>query len=83
MKLAIYAPVDGTFPMILAPDCIQPSLDCEHRFGQLRLVGTITLAEGIVEAIGDDISPATGNIEYLVSSETARAALEALMERAH
>lgn len=83
MKLAIYAPANTTLPMILAPECMQPSLGCEQRYGQLRLVGTVSLDDSVVQAFGESISPVTGNIEYLVNSETARAAVKALMERAH
>lgn len=83
MKLAIYAPVNAPFPMILAPECMQPSLACEQRYGQLRLVGTVNLEDSVIQAFGESISPVTGNIEYLVNSDTARAAVEALMERTH
>lgn len=83
MRLAIYAPTDRSFPLILAPECMRPSLDCERRYGHLRRVGNVELDETIVEAIAHDVSPATGSIEYVVTSETAARAVEALIERAN
>ncbi len=83
MRLAIYAPADMSFPLILAPECMQPSLDCEHRYGQLRLVGKVVLDETVVQALTQDVSPTTGSIEYVVTSKTAARAVEAIMERAN
>lgn len=81
MRLAIYAPIGTSFPLILAPECMQPSLDCEHRYGQLRLVGKVVLDETVVQAFTHDVSPTTGSIEYVVTSETAARAVEELMQR--
>lgn len=81
MRLAIYAPTGRSFPLILAPECMHPSLDCEHRYGQLRRLGNVVLDETIIETLSHDVSPTTGSIEYVVTSETAARAVEALMER--
>lgn len=83
MRLAIYAPLDKSLPLILAPECMQPSLDCERRYGQLRFVGRVAVNETVIQALVEDISPTTGSLEYVVTSETAARAVEVLMEPAN
>jgi hypothetical protein len=43
MDLNVYRCADGC--LLLVPDCFAPSIRARHRYGPLRLVGTVSLDE--------------------------------------
>lgn len=82
MRLAVYVPDSRPYPYVLTPECMQPSLTCEHQYGHLRLKGVVMLDERILPAIARSISPRT-DFEYVIYSGFGVRTIESLMEHTH
>lgn len=81
MKLAVYVPDSRPYPYVLTPDCLQPSLACEHEFGRLHLKGVVKLEDGILPAIAHAMS-GDAEFEYVIFSGYGMLTIESLLERA-
>lgn len=81
MKLAVYVPDSRPYPYVLTPDCLQPSLACEHEFGRLHLMGVVKLEDDVLPAIAH---PSSGDVEfeYVIFSGYGMLTIESLLERA-
>ncbi len=80
MRLAVYVPDSRSYPYVLTPECIQPSLACEHQYGHMHMKGVVTLDERLLSAIAHSLSPAT-DFENVVYSGFGIRTVEALMQR--
>lgn len=41
MKLGVYSRPDGLGPLVLVALCMRPSIEAEHRYGQLHFQGAV------------------------------------------
>lgn len=82
MRLAVYVPDSRPCPYMLTPECMQPSLTCEHQYGHLRSKGVVMLDERILPGIARSISPRT-DFEYVIYSGFGVRTIESLMEHTH
>ena len=80
MRLAVYVPHSRPYPYVLTPECVQPSLVCEHQYGHMEMRGVVTLDERLLPAISHALSPET-DFEYVVFSGFGMRTVESLMER--
>lgn len=80
MRLAVYVPDRGAYPYVLTAECLQPSLGCEHEYGQLQMVGTVTLDERVLPAIAHSESVEV-DFEYVIYSGYGMALVESLLKR--
>ncbi len=69
MKLAVYAPCDAAYPLVLTPECMQPTLACVHAFGSLQFRGTLDIDEGVLRACASTGSEDASALEFVVHSE--------------
>lgn len=81
MKLAVYVPDSRPYPYVLTPDCLQPSIACEHEYGRLHLEGVVKLDEGMLPAIAHSIS-SEPDFEYVIYSGYGMWTIEALLGHA-
>lgn len=79
MRLVVYVPDGRPYPYVLTPECLQPSLACEHEYGRMQRRGVVTLDEALMPAIAHSISP-DSDYEYVIYSGFGRTTVEALME---
>lgn len=80
MRLAVYVPDRSSYPYVLTPDCLQPSLLCEKQYGHLSMRGVVTLDDHLLPAIAHSLSPAT-DFEYVIYSGYGMWTIEALLQR--
>lgn len=45
MKLGVYSSPDGAGPLVLVALCLRPSIDAEHRYGELHFQGAVETDE--------------------------------------
>lgn len=80
MKLGVYARSDGAEPLVLVADCLQPSIEAQHLYGQLHFRGTVDtdqLTLGIDWApLHDAILNASYATVYLPAARQVLAALD-------
>lgn len=69
MKLAVYAPCDAAYPLVLTPECMRPTLACVHAFGTLHFRGTLDIDEALLRACTRPGSDDASAIEFVVHSE--------------
>lgn len=81
MRFAVYAPTEEPLPLVLTPDCMQPSIAMEHEHGHMCLKGSVSLDESILPAIAHPSSTGSGDLEYVIRNAGSARALQALMER--
>ena len=80
MRLAVYSPAGEALPLVLTPECMQPSMAIEHEHGHMCLKGTVSLDESLLPAISHPVSPGAGDLEYVVRDEVSARALQALLD---
>lgn len=81
MRLAVYLPDGHSYPYVLTPDCMQPSMVCEHQYGHMGMKGVVSVDDRLLPAIAHPISAET-DFEYVIYSGYGMWAIETLMKRA-
>ena len=73
MKLAVYEPVSTPLPLVLAPACMQPSLEMVHAYGDFRLRGVLDIDESVLQTqtAQDLFRAAIDGQEFLITAERA------------
>lgn len=71
MKLSVYGPDSSTFPLVLVPECMMPSIQMGHNFGKLYLRGAVELEEATLRAVSNPevFDAATEGLEFAVTSQ--------------